>query len=334
MGLRRRALAILVMLATTFGTARPTTAQDAPAAPSPPADNYAQLVEAALRAHAAGDNQRAFELFRQAHAIHPNARTLRGLGVTSFAAGDPVKAIDYLEAALVHPERPLDDKLRAAVHELLERAHHLVASYRFEVQPVDAAVAMDGGVMRPTQGLTLSVLPGTHSFVFSAPGHVDQTVQVDAMGGAREVVRIELVAAPVVPAVTDAEATPPALAEARPAVLTPRPTHPLTPPRRLVRAKWATLGAGGALLVASGVIAGVGFYNRHAIEKECGPGECSRAHLQHEAKAAHLSQLALAFDVVAASAALPLGAALGFWLYERRSYAQETSAGLQFKARF
>ena len=69
------------------------------------------------------------------------------MGVTSYKAGRFADALYELEAALVHPEKPLDAALSDKVRELIARARALVAIVQLEVQPASAEVTLDGRVV-------------------------------------------------------------------------------------------------------------------------------------------------------------------------------------------
>lgn len=83
---------------------------------------YGQLVEDALRAYQARAFDRAEVLFRQAHQLSPNARTLRGLGKVAFELGRYREAIDYLERAEQCRTQPLDSAMYRDAELLLARA--------------------------------------------------------------------------------------------------------------------------------------------------------------------------------------------------------------------
>jgi hypothetical protein len=65
---------------------------------------------------------RAREELRRAHAIFPNARTLRGLGMVEFELRSYVQSVQLLEQALAASVKPLDGKLRTDTEALLARA--------------------------------------------------------------------------------------------------------------------------------------------------------------------------------------------------------------------
>jgi tetratricopeptide (TPR) repeat protein len=70
----------------------------------------------------AGNWEEALALFRQAHALRPSARTLRGMGVASFEARHYADAIRYLTAAATETARPLTPEQLLAVEQLIPRA--------------------------------------------------------------------------------------------------------------------------------------------------------------------------------------------------------------------
>src|SRR5689334_6977535 len=111
-------------------------AQDATsAAPTQDASETAdadRALEQAITAYEDGRLVEARRWFLLAHEREANARTLRGLGVVSFALGDYVEAIAYLEASLRHPVRPLTDELRQLVIVLLDEAKHHVGRVQIE----------------------------------------------------------------------------------------------------------------------------------------------------------------------------------------------------------
>jgi hypothetical protein len=83
---------------------------------------YESEIGQALGEHAQGNYEQAREHFLRAHAVYPNARTLRGLGKVEFELRDYRRATEYLEAALSSPVRPLPPDLRDEVQRLLTRA--------------------------------------------------------------------------------------------------------------------------------------------------------------------------------------------------------------------
>ncbi len=98
---------------------------------------YAHVVDAALAAHREGRFEDARALLERAHELFPNARTLRGLGKVEFELGNYERAVVHLGAALASETRPLDERLRLEVSDLLARARSAME----EEAPDEAAPA-------------------------------------------------------------------------------------------------------------------------------------------------------------------------------------------------
>lgn len=112
-------------------------AQDAPPA------GYRPIIDEAVREFAAGHWEEARALFRRAHEVYPNARTLRGIGMASFELRDYLAALRALREALTEARQPLTAEQRTQVEELLGRTRAFIASYDFEV-PEGATLTVDG----------------------------------------------------------------------------------------------------------------------------------------------------------------------------------------------
>ena len=125
-----------------------TSGGPAPAAPASGASadlepaGYRDTVERAVLEFAAGHFEESRALFARAHALFPNARTLRGLGMAEFELRNYVIAIEHLEAALANQARPLDEDLRRieAVLEVVGEGRNLCVDVngRFDL---DTAIA-------------------------------------------------------------------------------------------------------------------------------------------------------------------------------------------------
>jgi len=198
---------------------------------------YAATIDGALAEFQAGRWAEARALFQRAHAIFPNARPLRGIGMASFEMADYPAAISALEDALASTERPLTDEQRTQVTTLLERARALVSHYVVPAAPAGVRLSVDGVVVAPGGGwpavdgeLVLSV--GTHEVVMRDGDGRTSRVRVVVRGG--EDGRLEL--------------EPPGGAHAgaggSAASADPAP--------------WILLGVGAGLAIAGGVVYGVG----------------------------------------------------------------------------
>lgn len=232
---------------------RPVRAQDAATKPhvararsgASNAD-YARTLAAAQRAFNLHRWDDALTLFEQAHALKPNARTLRGMGQCLYELHRYSAAAGHLRQALIDARNPLSSDQRSATADLLARANAATGSVELELKPRDAELFVDGkSVQLPASG-TLQLDPGHHEISAKAPGYELVIVQVEIASGPNAIT-LSLPAArrPVVVAAAPA----------------PKPLPEIMPPpepeagRR--RAKLG-LTVAGAILAAGGLISAGG----------------------------------------------------------------------------
>lgn len=189
--------------------------------------------------------------FEQAHALRPNARTWRSLGLTSFELKDYVTALAELQAALRDPRQPLTEAQRVDVNALLQDAALYIGRYQLEVTPRDASVTVDGAEV-VLEGAPLMLNLGRHEVQVSAAGHDTHTESLQVEGGEQVQLRIALVPTP-----TTTEPPPKVARVPSPPPSTPPPVQPPSPTGWLgPRHSWAlgaalgALGAGGIGLVS------------------------------------------------------------------------------------
>lgn len=332
-----RAVVAVILLGVWLGMlALPASADE----PDPAA--YEELVAAALSAQSAGDFARSHELFQQAFTEYSNARALRGMGVSAYQAGLFAASVRALRAALVHPEKPLDEELKKAVLDLLSRAEAEVATFRFSLQPVDPQIRVKDD---PTAQLVLgelALMPGPHTLLFEAEGHEPYSLEVLAQRGARETLRVVMVKTSVIPPVIPSErpaepATPAAPLTVEPAQV--RSAHAWRKP-----ALWV-LGATSAAAAAAGLGVWLLASQRHdEIASDCRklPAEkCSVEEGRQAWKRENITQLnrtLLAAEITAgalAASTLLLGATL--WLRpigERRVEVSLAPTGVSVRGQF
>lgn len=155
---------VIAMLAAPVGDA---FAQ--PAAPDEPPAAYTVLVEQALRESAEGRWMEARAIFRRAQAIHPNARTLRAIGMASYELRDYVAAYGELSSALVEPRRPLTDTQRAEVETLRTQLCAFIGRYALP-PPTEGEILFVDGVETPIPEGRILVLPaGRHAIELRSP---------------------------------------------------------------------------------------------------------------------------------------------------------------------
>jgi hypothetical protein len=215
---RGAAAAWLVALALIAGAAPGHVAADA----APAGDNasYAKLVAEGLQEFDHGNWEEATALFERAHAINPNARTLRALGLCAFEARRYTEALTYLKAAIDDKRKPLTAKQRAELQNSIERAEHYVGYVRLSVQPEDASVRIDGQLVTLSPGAELPVNAGLLEVEVSAPDYETQVRRVRVTSEGHEEISVQLTSlhpvaeAPADTAAPDAESHPNAAATA------------------------------------------------------------------------------------------------------------------------
>lgn len=241
-----RAVALAVGLAAALAVTS-AAAQDAEPA------EYRALIESAVTEFAAHNFPEARALFRRAHAIHPNARTLRGLGMSSFELRDYADSVRMLRLALADERQPLTDEQRAQTEALLARADAYVGRFRLEGVPDDATVRVDGASVAREDDGTLLLSLGVHELEASVGDQVTHHGRVEVEGGENEALSLARVSTgvvnePLVPVEVHVE-----VHDAAPMVLPPTP-----PPARDVTGPVALLVVGGLVLVAGASVLGVG----------------------------------------------------------------------------
>lgn len=135
---------------------------------------YYQLISDALQAYQLRQFERARDLFERAHAVWPNARTLRGLGRVAFDLRHYRAAITYLQRADVSTVQPLDTELRDESARLQAGAERALARVKVQLVPANAQLLVDDKLEPLDQNQRLSLDPGTHDVIIQAPGYVAQ----------------------------------------------------------------------------------------------------------------------------------------------------------------
>lgn len=144
---------------------------------------YRRKIAQAVSEFDAGNWAEARALFTQAHALDPNARTLRGMGMCAFEMRAYAEAIETLEASLAERRRPLTRRQRRSVEALLARARSFIGVYRVHVERADATLTVDDAA--PTLEADGSiVLPlGEHVFEARRDGYLTERRRVEVRGG-------------------------------------------------------------------------------------------------------------------------------------------------------
>lgn len=153
---------------------------------------YLKLIEAGLNEYYAHHFVEARALFAQAHALNPNARTLRVLGMAEFEMRRYPQSLEYLRAALSSDVHPLDAELRTRTRELEQRALTFVGQVHIELQPTAADVVIDDlTTALPPSGLVI-LQAGEHTLEARAERYRTERRRLDIKGGEELTLRISL----------------------------------------------------------------------------------------------------------------------------------------------
>ncbi len=247
-----RAVAILPAL-LCFGPAS-TNAQAADSA-ADPFDHgaagakgiYVKSIKDGVAEYDARHFEEALGYFRRAHHLNPNARTFRGIGMTSFELRDYVTAARNLTAALMDQRKPLSAEQRKEAQDLLERCRMFVAVYTLKLSPSDAQVTVDANAPDFDPDGTLMLGLGPHVIEAQAKGYVKRSLSIQVRGGERKQLWLTLEPTTTVAPVS-AAADPP------PTELVSTQANP-PPPSNRTALTWLWAGGGAALIAA-----GAGIY--------------------------------------------------------------------------
>jgi hypothetical protein len=216
---------------------------------------YRKTIEEGLAEYDARHFEEARSLFRRAHDISPNARTFRGIGMTSFELRDYVSAVHNLSAALQDVRKPLSDEQREHTQDLLDRSRIFVDVYTLTVSPKNSRVLIDGRTPELESNGTLMFGLGQHTVEVSAPGMRTRSLPINVRGGERKELSVTL---------EPASAAPPASAGAAPVVTAKKPLPAVASNGSAATWLWAS---GGAALVAVG--AGIYWSTRETQLDHC-----------------------------------------------------------------
>jgi hypothetical protein len=277
---------------------------------------YRKAIEAGLAECDALHFEEARSLFRRAHEISPNARTFRGIGMTSFELRDYVSAVQNLSAALNDLRKPLSAQQRKHTQDLLDRSHIFVDVYKLTVSPRDSRVLTDGAAPEFEPDGTLMFGLGPHTIEVRAQGMTARSLTIDVHGGERKELSITLERESAA-----RSGTPLASATAAPAATAAKPSPSVASNGHAAAWLWAS---GGAALVAVG--AGIYFYNRSTQLDSChNPAPGSRC--TNESTIKTWRDVALSTTIVAGAAALTM-ALIGILSWDSEPAARQTHSAL------
>jgi hypothetical protein len=182
-------------------------------------------VNRAVEAFEAEDYARARGLFEQAQALKPNARVLRGLGISALNLKRFTDAKRELTQSLTETKQPLTPAQRNEVTGLLDWMQSDLSTLRLQLQPTDALVELDGTGVTDKELITT---PGLHRISVHAADFVPELRAVELTAGRELTLTVKLSPKPVEPPVTPAVSAQVAAAAALPAPAR-EPVAPLQP---------------------------------------------------------------------------------------------------------
>jgi hypothetical protein len=246
-GVAARALSLLALLAL----AGPAIAQKGGGRATE--SKYQELIRRALEEYSAGNWTEARVFFEDAHAISPNARTLRGLGMTSYEARSYVEAIAFLEQALASQVRPFTLQIAQEARRVLEQARRFVSPVDIVLEPASAELRVDGKTIDEAERAGLLLDPGEHEFTAAAAGFAPARRVLVAEGGRR--LNLHL----VLQSNQAAQQAQPASAATQPPVA-PAQSEATAPPLAARSDRQVVLGAILGIVGAGGIASGWVFY--------------------------------------------------------------------------
>ena len=226
---------------------------------------YKQLVNDALREYERGHFSEAKAFFAQAHTLWPNARSLRGLGMSSYELRSYVEAIEHFEAALRSTERPLTPEMKVEVTQLLSHARAFITRVELHLSPANAEVRVDTHPARRDDKGLLMLDPGIHELVVEADQYMPATRSIRADGN--ETLSFSITLRPLrerEPAPAPAQVArargqevpaPPPAAAPQPTTTAPSPVGP-----------WVVIGASGAVTIAGGILLAAALSDKASAE--------------------------------------------------------------------
>ena len=269
---------------------------------------YDGAIREAVAEFSAGRWEEARSLFTEAHRINPNARTLRGLGMTAFELRNYVEARQMLSQALASEVEPLTPDQREKTEALLERTNSFVGVFTLDAA-VGTAIRVDGGPASLDSEGRVLLNGGKHTVEGTLSGYPVQRQFVDVRGGEVGTLVFDF-SQPLAPANPPAPVSPSGLsaeghAEAPAAALAADESTDIVP--------WILVGGGGALVagaLVTGLLANRAFGD---LEDACAD-RVTRCPNQYEADADRADRWALITDALWISGAVAAGVGVTWML--------------------
>jgi hypothetical protein len=155
---------------------------------------YRAAIDTALQEVEYGNFEEAREQFARAHALFPNARTLRGLGIAEFELRHYIVAVQYLEQSLASAVKPIEGRMRDETENLLARAKAYTGELRLSVDPGHATLLIDGARSSAVSSEPIRLDVGEHVLEFRAEGFASERRHVTVRGGTAGTLSVQLAA--------------------------------------------------------------------------------------------------------------------------------------------
>lgn len=231
---------------------------------------YQALVEDAVMEFGEGRYAEARALFAQAHQLRPNARTLRGLGMTAFELRNYTEAVRMLKASQLSRINPLTAQQQEHVAGLIERAEAFVGTYEIKA-PEGTAFEVDGIRKQVGDDGTLMLDTGKRTVVAVLADGARDSRTIDVRGREHGVLEFHAPAAELAAVPGAPPAAPPAEGAA-PAGHTPVAAEVSYEDPGPGVLPWIIVG-GGAALIAAGIVTGLtAVHNGQVVADKCPDG--------------------------------------------------------------
>lgn len=158
---------------------------------------YRETVAEAVREFAAHNFEESRSLFARAHALYPNARTHRGLGLAEFELRNYGESIAQLQAALCSSVKPLTPELKADTERMLARANNFVGRVYLNAKPSVTKLVVDGLPVEVTPGEPLLLQVGDHVLELHAAGFVTEKRKLSVQGGEERTLTVVFAHSPI-----------------------------------------------------------------------------------------------------------------------------------------
>lgn len=235
-----------------------STAGGAPLTSASPAE-YQRVMSLGLDEFRHGHWAEARALFLRGHALSPNARSFRALGMTAFNLRRYPEALRELTSALNDPRRPLTKALSESTRTLQDEADTFVGRYRLQREPATATLRIDGLETQPEPSGELLLAVGGHWLELDAPGYATLTRPLLVDGTDGETLRLTLVPLTVASPKQVAAIASSELASDSPSARASLPRTPPSAPRGAAQLfrdyRWTFILGAGTLGFGAGAIA-------------------------------------------------------------------------------